>query len=366
MISAEVAALTGEVLKAMLLNKLKLTTVMLLVALALAAGGTSLSYRARATEPANPNKGSENPEERSNPAGVTKDDMPKPKDQPKIAGAAKEDMPKPKEPKEPPKLAEAAKEEIPQDPNRPTGVDTTSSPPPVETQPGVLQPTEYFGGYSFTASPTGNLAFAYRPKTQEVKVLRLNATEGHPIKVTPKVVPHTCVVGLYLEAPKITRVAVFNVESGKWSPLDLDEPASGVVEPMPLGNDALAYQAGRFFYMYSSKTSTWDRMDLQPVTQGQPIRVTPVELKHAWVVGLRLEGPKITRVAVYNIKSGKWSPLDLDEPARGVVEPMDLGPGAAAYQVGRFLYVYHSKTSTWARLDVDAEDKQDAPATRGR
>ena len=83
-------------------------------------------------------------------------------------------------------------------------------------------------------------------------------------------------------------------------------------------------------------------------------------------MALRLEGPKITRVAVYNIESGKWSPLDLDEPAGGVLEPMVLGPGAAAYQVGRFVYVYHSKTSKWDRLDVDADDKQDASATKGR
>ena len=197
------------------------------------------------------------------------------------------------------------------------------------------------------------MAFAYSPETREVKAVRLNATEGHPIKVTPKMVPRTCVVGLHLEGPKITRVAVFNIESGKWSPLDLDEPASGVVQPMALGHGALAYQVGRFLYMYSSKTSTWDRLELQAITQGQPIRVTPTELKGAWVVGLRVEGPKITRVAVYNIESGKWSPLDLDEPASGVVQPMALGPGAVAYQVGRFFYVYHAKTSKWDRLDVE-------------
>ena len=40
-VSAEVAALTGEVLKTMLLNKLKLTTAMLLAVFALAAGGTA-------------------------------------------------------------------------------------------------------------------------------------------------------------------------------------------------------------------------------------------------------------------------------------------------------------------------------------
>ena len=83
------------------------------------------------------------------------------------------------------------------------------------------------------------------------------------------------------------------------------------------------------------------------------------------VVGLRLEGPKITRVAVYNLESGKWSPLDLDEPASGVVQPIALGPGAVAYQVGRFVYVYRTKTSTWDRLDVDADDKQDAACDQG-
>ena len=50
-VSAEVAALTGEVLKTMLLNKLKLATAMLLVVFALAAGGTSLAYRAQAGGP---------------------------------------------------------------------------------------------------------------------------------------------------------------------------------------------------------------------------------------------------------------------------------------------------------------------------
>jgi RNA polymerase sigma factor (sigma-70 family) len=347
LVSAEVATLTGEVLKTMLINKLTLTTAMLLVALALAAGGTSLTYRAYATEPANPKKGSENPKERPNPAEAAKEDMPPPKDQPKFA--------------------EAAKEDIPKDPNRLAGVDTKSSSPPAETQQGVLQPAQFwFGGYSFTASPAGNVAFAYSPETREVKAVRLNAAEGRPIKVTPKMVKGTCVVGLHLEGPKITRVAVFDIESGKWSPLDLDEPASGVVQPMALGHGALAYPVGRSFYMYSSKTSTWDRLELQAIAQGQPIKVTPTEFKGTWVVGLRLEGPKITRVAVYNIESGKWSPLDLDEPASGVVEPIALGRGAVAYRVGRFFYMYSSKTSTWERLDVSADDKQDAHATKGK
>ena len=48
---------------------------------------------------------------------------------------------------------------------------------------------------------------------------------------------------------------------------------------MALGPGAVAYQVGRFVYVYSSKTSTWDRLELQAITQGQPIQVTPTELK---------------------------------------------------------------------------------------
>jgi hypothetical protein len=47
---------------------------------------------------------------------------------------------------------------------------------------------------------------------------------------------------------------------------------------------------------------------------------------------------------------------------------MALGPGASAYQVGRFLYVYRAKTSKWDRLDVEAiaKDKQDVHATKAQ
>jgi RNA polymerase sigma factor (sigma-70 family) len=51
MVSAEVAALTGEVLKIMFLSKIKIISAMLLVASVVVAGGAGLTYRARATEP---------------------------------------------------------------------------------------------------------------------------------------------------------------------------------------------------------------------------------------------------------------------------------------------------------------------------
>jgi RNA polymerase sigma factor (sigma-70 family) len=50
-VSAEVGDLIGEVLRVMLLGKLKIVTAMLLVASVFVVGGAGLTYRARATEP---------------------------------------------------------------------------------------------------------------------------------------------------------------------------------------------------------------------------------------------------------------------------------------------------------------------------
>jgi RNA polymerase sigma factor (sigma-70 family) len=49
-VPAQVAALTGAVIKTMLISKLKIATAMFLAASVLVAGGTGLNYRARATE----------------------------------------------------------------------------------------------------------------------------------------------------------------------------------------------------------------------------------------------------------------------------------------------------------------------------
>jgi RNA polymerase sigma factor (sigma-70 family) len=332
LVSAQVAALTGEVLKTMFINKLTLSAAMLLFALALAAGGTSLTYRENDTEPANPKRGFENLRERSKAADAANEGMPPTAAQPNFT--------------------EATIANNPSAPNRLPGVETMSTSSPAEIQQAALEPPQYHWGYSFTASATGNMALAYNPETREVKAVQLNATQGDPIKVTTKVVKGICIVGLQLEGRKITRVAVFNPESGKWSPLDLDEPASGVVQPTAFGRNVLGYQVGRFLYLYSSKTSTWDRLELQAITTGQPIKVTLAELKGTGVLAMRLEGRNITRVSVFNVESGKWSTVDLDEPASGVVQPMAFGRGALAYQVGRFMYLYPSKTSTWDRLDL--------------
>ena len=76
MVSAEVAALTGEVLKTMLLNKLKLTTAMLLAVFVLAAGGTSLAYRAQSAEPADQKEDSQRTTEQPKPTEAHREGQP--------------------------------------------------------------------------------------------------------------------------------------------------------------------------------------------------------------------------------------------------------------------------------------------------
>ena len=176
-VSAEVAALTGEVLKTMLLNKLKLATAMLLVALALAAGGTSLAYRAHATEPANQKKDSEKPEEPPKPG----------------RGGARRSTPPPEVH---PKSAEAAKDDIPKDPEPLTGVETKSSSPLAENCKAPTNAILDRGDTRSRPRRRENVALAYNPETREVKAVRLNATEEQPIKVTPKMDPAHQLVGL--------------------------------------------------------------------------------------------------------------------------------------------------------------------------
>lgn len=118
------------------------------------------------------------------------------------------------------------------------------------------------GGYIFTASPTGNRAIAYDPTTRTVKSVQLNATKEHPLKITPITADRVQLVALRIEGSKITRVAVFDLESGKWLPVDLDEPVKGDAQPVYVGHGGTAYDFGQNVYTYSAKSKKWDHLDI--------------------------------------------------------------------------------------------------------
>jgi RNA polymerase sigma factor (sigma-70 family) len=258
-VSARVAALTGEVMKTMLLNKLKLTTAMLLAIFFLAAGGASLTYRAHANEPANQKKDSEKPRDQSSPAEAVRAEVPPPGDQPKPAVAPKEEI------------------QQHEDTERVASEETKHATLKVEGWQGSHQRTVECGAYSFTALRTGKAALAYNAATREVKALRLNATKDQPLWVTPVVIESSKdqVVALGVRGEKITRVGLFSLKSGRWLPLNLDQPVSGGVWPMSFGPDTVAYEVGDVLYVFNPTTDAWDRLDLRTIaddTQDLPAK----------------------------------------------------------------------------------------------
>ncbi len=248
-VSAEVAALTGKVLKTMLIKKLTLTTPMLLAVFALALGGSSLALRAGATEPRSLTNGAQNL-----------------KDQPKPSAASDEEQPG--------LTAFAAIQEIhrPRPPIRLGGGKQELSPFADGLQ-GVIQPNLSYCGYSFTATPTGNRVLAYQIATRELKAVLLNATSDQPLKVTPVRMEseNLYCTALRVEGRKITRVALFDLKSGEWFPLDLREPVSGVVQPMSIWPHAVAYEIGDFLYVFTSKDKSWTRLDLRTNSEGKKL-----------------------------------------------------------------------------------------------
>jgi RNA polymerase sigma factor (sigma-70 family) len=69
------------------------------------------------------------------------------------------------------------------------------------------------------------------------------------------------------------------------------------------------------------------------------------------MVSLRLNGPKIARLAVFTFPDFEWHAHDLAEPFEGEVSPM-AGMRVVAYIVGRRVYAFSAATKTWDVLDV--------------
>jgi Sigma-70 region 2 len=82
-----------------------------------------------------------------------------------------------------------------------------------------------------------------------------------------------------------------------------------------------------------------------------PLEVSFIEMNG--VVGLNLKGTKITRTAVYNLRTGVWIPLDFREPVSGEVRNSNTGNGTLAYNVGRHFYTFNIQTGKLDHFDLD-------------
>jgi len=133
-----------------------------------------------------------------------------------------------------------------------------------------------------------------------------------------------------------------------------------------------------------------------------PLHVAPIVGPST--VSLMIEGPKIARIAVFDLTDSKWYPLDLREPVAGKAMPL-VGPDIIVYSLGRracafslparrwgvaelpegasaapivspgsatlrwkgHFYIFSSESGRWKHIDIDAitagaddEDKENA------
>src|SRR5207247_5303677 len=111
-------------------------------------------------------------------------------------------------------------------------------------------------------------------------------------------------------------------------------PAGHIFTASPTGNRAIAY---------NPTTRKVKSVQLN-ATKEHPLRITPITANFVQLVALRLQGSKINRVAVFDLKSDRWLPIALDEPVDGDVNPVYVGHSGTAYDLGRHFYTFGLKT----------------------
>jgi len=74
-------------------------------------------------------------------------------------------------------------------------------------------------------------------------------------RVCRQVLPanHVQLVALLIHGSRVTRVAVFDLEAGRWFPMDLEEPDKGEAQPAYVGHGGTAYDLGRHVYTFNAK-----------------------------------------------------------------------------------------------------------------
>jgi RNA polymerase sigma factor (sigma-70 family) len=110
----------------------------------------------------------------------------------------------------------------------------------------------------------------------------------------------------------------------------------------PLGNKVVAYNP-------ASREVKSVQLN---ATREQPLKIAFVVRNNENGVALRLQGPRITRVAVFDFRNGRWLPLDLAEPVAGEVRPATVGGGGIGYDLDRHFYTLNLGKGTWDHLDI--------------
>jgi hypothetical protein len=78
------------------------------------------------------------------------------------------------------------------------------------------------------------------------------------------------------------------------------------------------------------------------------LKIVPIEGPD--VAAVMVSGPKVTRIAAANRLTGVWHTQELREPVK-MASPI-VGPGVAAYGLGRYIYAYSASAQRWDVLEL--------------
>jgi RNA polymerase sigma factor (sigma-70 family) len=250
-VPARVTALTGEMLKIMLLSQIRITTTALLVGVTLTVVGTGLAYQAK---PPQEKAGGSHRREKSAPQ--------------KAQGVVAPPLP-------------------------------GSTHHIFGGRPGEPR-YERHGDLFFVTSPLGDKFSIYDAATNKASTVRLPGSKESSLQVTP-ILSEGNLVGLMLNGPKISRLYVFSLADWKWYPQDIKEPVAGVLNPI-VASSVAGYAQGRTIYAFSTEAKRWNILELP---QEAPPQLDMFVSSDSVVVEYD------NHIYEFSGKTGEWKHMDL-------------------------------------------------------
>jgi RNA polymerase sigma-70 factor (ECF subfamily) len=115
---------------------------------------------------------------------------------------------------------------------------------------------------------------------------------------------------------------------------------------------------GDKFSIYGLETNKASTVKL-PGSKESSLQVTPI-IGPGTLISLSLNGPKLTRLYVFSLADWKWYPQDIKKPVAGVLNPI-VGSSVAGYTQCRTIYAFSTGAKRWSILEIPEK----APAQPG-